>query len=158
MVTRSQGRAAAWTAAAILTVSAGFQFYWGQGGMLGLPDVSDGTDPPVPEPIGSVVIGLIMLAFAGVLLVRAGYWHEHVPFAVARLARILAWVIVVVQLVNALAAFGGQSDVDRFVGGPAYLIIAVLAFVVARSELPVPPGSGAAPMPSGRPSPRTSAH
>jgi len=157
MVTQSQGRAAAWTAAAILTVSAGFQFYWGQGGMLGLPDVSDGTDPPVPEPIGSVVIGLIMLAFAGVLLVRAGYWWEHVPFAVARLARINAWVIVA-PLGGALGNFAGQTNVDRFVSGPVNLIVALLALVVVRSELPVSLGSRAAPTPNGKPGTPTSAH
>lgn len=153
MVTKSYARAAAWAVAAILGVSAGFQFYWGLGGTWGLHEASGGAVAPplsASEQIGVVIIGLLMLAFAGLLLVRVGYWREHVPFAVARFARIGAWVLVVLPLLTALAYFGAQTDLERFFGAAINLIVALLAFVVARFELPVSPRSEAAP-PSGKP-------
>lgn len=153
MVTNSHARAAAWAVAAILGVSAGFQVYWELGGTWGVDEASGGAvTPPLSasEQIGVVIIGLMLLAFAGLVLVRVGYWGEHVPSAVARLARIGAWVLVFLPLLTALAYFGAQTDSERLIGGPINLILALLAFVVARSELPVSPRSRAVP-PSGKP-------
>lgn len=153
MVSRSHGRAAACTVAAILAVDAGVKFYWGLGGTWA------GEAPlSASDQIREVGIGLVGLVYAGILLVRAGYWQEHMPSAVARFAAINAWVIVILPLGGALQAFAGPTDFDRFVVGPLNLIIALLAFVVVRSERPVSPTIGAAPAPSGRPGPPSSAH
>ncbi len=91
--------------------------------------------------------------YAGILLVRAGFWHEHMPSAVARFADLNAWVVAIIPLVVAIQAFG----VDDPVGGVIDLIIAALAFVVVRSERPLSPTSGAAPTPRRMPGPPTSA-
>ncbi|MGZ6565237.1 MAG: DUF3995 domain-containing protein [Solirubrobacteraceae bacterium] len=157
MATKSYGRAAAWTAAVILGVVAGFQFYWGLGGTWGLHEVSGGTAPPVSASteIDVVIIGLVDLASAGVLLARVGYWRERVPFAIARIG---AWAIAIASLGGALGELGAHTDFERFANGSVLLIIALLAFVVARSELPTSPGSGAAPTPSRKPGPPTPAH
>ncbi len=149
MVTKSHGRAAAWAAAAILAVIASFQFYWE------LHEVF-GTDPPSTSDQFSIVfIGVVALWFAVVLLVRVGYWPKLAQFAVAR---INAWAIAAVGFGGAVASFAGPTDFDRFVSGPINLIVALLAFVVARSELPGSPTSGAAPTPSGKPGPPHPTH
>jgi len=148
VVSQSRGRAAAWTAAAILAVSAGFLFYWGLGGTWAC-----GAEPPPYGQIYLVIVGALCVVYAGVLLVRVGYWREHVPSAVARFADISAWVIVIVPLGGGLNAFAAADPV----GGAVDLIVAALAFVVVRSGRSLSPTSRAAPMPSGRPGPPTSA-
>ena len=154
MVTKSHARAAAWTAAAILTVTAGLEVYWGLGGTWALHESTG--EPPVSKSdhVGVVTYGLVTLAFAGLLLVRVGYWREHVPSAVARFAPIGAWVLAAMALVGAIQKFAAQD----FVGGPINLIIALLAFVVARSEALASPTNRAAPTPGGKPGPPNPAH
>ena len=102
-----------------------------------------------------MLTGLLALAAAAVLLVRVGYWRAHVPFAVGRTGA--RWVAYA-GLGGAVAGFGGQMGADWYIAGPIKLIIALLAFVVARSELPGSPTSGAAPPPSGKPGSPTPAH
>jgi hypothetical protein len=148
MVSQSHGRAAACMAAAILAANAGVQFYWGLGGTWAGEAPLSGSDQ-----IREVGIGLVGLMYAGVLLVRAGYWHEHMPSAVARFSDLNAWVVVILPLVVAIQAFG----LDDPLGGAIDLIIAALAFVVVRSERPLSPTSGAAPTPRRMPGPPTSA-
>jgi hypothetical protein len=129
---------------------AGFQFYWGLGGTWGLHEATGGAAPPLSssEQIGAAIIGLVALASAAVLLVRVGYWRRHVPFAIGRVG---AWVIAIMSLGGAMGEFGAQTGFERFVNGPGNLIVALLAFLVARSELPVPPRSGAVSTPRGKP-------
>ena len=146
MVTKSHTRAAACTAAAILAVGAAVQLYWGLGGTWG-----GETAPSASDQIRSVVIGLVGLMYAGILLVRAGYWHEHMPSAVARFADIPAWLVVMIPLGGAAQAF----EMGDPVNGVDDLILAALAFVVVRSGRPLSPTSGATPTPRGKPSPPT---
>jgi hypothetical protein len=148
MVTKSHARAAACTAVAIIAVGAGIQFYWGLGGTWDGEAALSASDQ-----IRSVVIGLAGLAYAGILLVRAGYWHEHLPSAVARIADIPAWLVVMIPLGGAASAF----EMGAAGNGVGNLIIAALAFVVARGERPLLPGSRGAATAGGRPGPATSA-
>ena len=150
MVTKSQARAAACIAAAMIAVGTGVQFYWGLGGTWGGEAALSGSDQ-----IRSVVTGLVGLAYAGILLVRAGYWHEHMPSAVARFADIPAWLVVVIPLGGAVSAF----EMGAPGNGVGNVILAALAFVVVRAEGPVSlPTSGAALPPREGPGPPTSAH
>ena len=144
-------------------MNAGFLFYWGLGGTWGLHEASGGEAPPVSasHQIVGVLIGLLVLALRrrpASCSSGSATGASTCRFAVARFARIGAWVIAAVALGGALADFGAQTDFQRFVDGPVNLIVALLAFVVARSELPVSPRSGAVPKPSGKPGPPTPAH
>lgn len=149
MVSQSHGRAAASTVAAILAFDAGVKFYWGLGGTWAGEAALSASDQ-----IREVGIGLVGLMYAGILLVRVGYWHEHIPSAIARFADLNAWVLVIIPLGGAIQAFG---ELDDPVGGVVDLIIAALAFVVVHSERPRSPTSGAAPTPRRMPGPPTSA-
>lgn len=132
MITKSHARVAAWTAAVILAVNAGLNFYVALGGDLG--GVSDDAGAPVVSgQVDALLAGLGTLLYAGVLLVLVGYWRDRVPVAVARFARLTGWLIVLVPLAEAGRYFSAPVDV---VGGLICLVIALLAFVVARSEVP----------------------
>ena len=153
MVSQSRARAAARTAAAMLTVGACFMFYWSLGGTWAFggqtPSEYAGYDQSE-----TAVFGVWCLVFAGVLLVRVGYWREHMPPSIARLADLNAWLVVILALVSAVQAFA-TADLAY---GTFFLIVAALAFVVVRSERPVSPTIGAVPTPSRKPGPPTSAH
>lgn len=142
------GRTAAWTAAAILAVMAGFLFYWAAGGTWE-PSGASQAASSVADQIVAAINGLLVLAFAGVLLARVGYWREHVPFKVARVG---AWVVACALFAGALEGFATQT------GGPVELAAALLAYRVARSEPPVSPARGAQPTPTGSPGPPTPVH
>lgn len=149
MVTQKQGRVAAWVAAAMFVVVAGVQFY------AAIHEAVGADPPPMRELIGAALMGLLALAAAAILLVRVGYWRAHVSFEVGRTyAPWVAWV----GLGGAVGGFAGKMDAAWYIAGPINLVIALLAFVVARSELPGSPTSGAAPTPSGTPGHPTSAH
>jgi hypothetical protein len=149
MATKSYSRAAAWAAAVILVVIAGFQIYWGVGGTWGLDETSIATSSTGAD-IGAVIIGFLALAVAGVLLLRVGYWRGHVPPATVWMTKTAA----LVSLGGAVAQYANRS----FAGGTINLIVALLAFVVSRSDLPTSPTSGAAPTPSGKPGPAARTH
>ena len=149
MVTRKHGRVAAWVAAAIFVVVAGVQFY------AVLHEALGADPPPARELIGAALMGLFALAAAAILLVRVGYWRAHVSFEVGRR---YAWWVAWIGLGGAVGGFAGQMDAAWYIAGPINLIIALLAFVVAGSELPGSPTSGAAPTPRGKPGPPTPAH
>lgn len=149
MTTQSQSRTAAWAAAMILVAIAGFQIYWGLGGAWGLDEMS-GRDLVPAADIGSVIIGLLALAVAGVLLLRVGYWRGRVPLATVWMTKTAAFV----SLGGAVAQFAAGG----FAAGTINLIVALLAFVVARSDQPASPTSGAAPTPSGKPGPAARTH
>lgn len=140
MATKEQGRAAAWAAAAILVVVCIGQFY-------AVLHAAFGVDPPPANAlIGAVLTGLLAVAAAAVLLIRVGYWRDRVPVEVGRTGA--RWVAYA-GLGGAVLGFGGQMDAEWYIAGPINLLISLLAFVVARSELPEPPMSEAASPPSG---------
>jgi hypothetical protein len=138
--------------AAIIALDASAKFYWALGGTWA-------GEPPLSgrDKIGNAVIALVGLMYAGILLVRAGYWREHVPSAVTRVADRGAWLIVLLPLGGALNAIAGTTGPDAL-SGLGNLVIAALAFVVVRSKPPPSPTARAAPTPSGRASRRGPAH
>jgi hypothetical protein len=138
VVAEKHGRAAARAAAAILLVGAGVQFY------RELHEATGADPPPASEQLFVVFTGVVALWFAVVLLVRVGSLPKLAQLAIVR---INASVISVLVLGGAIQAYA----VQEFVGGTVNLIVALLAFVVARSELPASPRSGAPPTPSGKP-------
>lgn len=148
MVSKSHGRAAARTAAAILALLAGLLFSWSLGSTWARAEPTSGDE------INPAILGLLCLVYGGILLVRVGYGREHIPSAVTRFADLNAWLIVIVGLVGALQMFAATYYVD----GAIDLIVALLAFVVVLSERPASPTSGAAPTPSRKPGPPTTAH
>lgn len=142
MATKKQGRAAAWAATAIFLVAGIGQFY-------AVLHAAFGVDPPpANDLIVAVLAGLLAVAAAAVLLIRVGYWRERVPFEVGRTG---AWWVAYAGLGGAVLGFGGQMDAEWYIAGPINLITSLLAFVVARSELPEPPRSEAASSQSGKP-------
>jgi hypothetical protein len=71
-----------------------------------------------------------------VLLIRVGYLRERAPFEVGRTgAKWVAWA----GLGGAVLGFAGQMDPEWYIAGPINLIISLLAFAVAHSELPERP-------------------
>jgi hypothetical protein len=124
LVTRQQGRVAAWAAAAILVVAGVGQIYAGLHAALG------GDPPPASAVIRAVLVGLLALASAAVLLVRVGYWRDLVPSGVGRTGA--PWVAYA-ALGGAVLGFAGQMDAQWYVAGPVNLVISLLAFAVARS-------------------------
>lgn len=142
MATKKQGRVAAWAAAAILVVAGIGQFY-------AVLHTALGVDPPPANALVlAVLAGVLAVASAAVLLIRVGYWRERVPFEIGRTGA--RWVAYA-ALGGAVLGFGGQMDAEWYIAGPINLIISLLAFVVARSELPEPPTSEVASPPSGKP-------
>lgn len=64
------------------------------------------------------------------ILRRAGFRVRWVPHAVARIG---AWVLVLMLTLGALANFLSQSAWERFLLGPVSLVLAGLCLVVARN-------------------------
>ena len=135
MPTEKQGRLAAWAAVAILVVTGLGQFYAVLHAALGV------DPPPANDLVLAVLAGLLAIAAAAVLLIRVGYGRDRVPFEIGRTGA--RWVAYA-SLGGAVLGFGGQMDAAWYVAGPINLVISLLAFVVARSELPESPAGGAA--------------
>lgn len=92
--------------------------------------------PPMSALVFAVFIGVLALAAAVVLLVRVGYLRGRAPFEVGRTgASWVAWA----GLGGAILGFAGQMDTAWYIAGPVNLIISLLAFTVAHSELPERP-------------------
>jgi hypothetical protein len=139
VTSQSHSRVAAWTATAVLIAIAAVNFHWALGGT-----------PSTYERTITLITGFVALAVAGVLLVRVGYWHGHVPLTVVRMTRTLGFL----GLGGALAQFAAQG----FISGTINLIVALLIFAVARSDLPASPTSATASTPSGKPRPPAPTH
>ena len=148
MATEKRGRAAAWAGAAIFVVVAGVQF------SAALHEALGTDPPPASDLFVADLTGLLALVAAAVLLVRVGYWCEHVPFQVGLIGA--RWVAYV-GLGGAVLGFGGQMSADWYIAGPVNLILALLAFAVVRSELPGSPTSRSAPTRKGEPGSPTTA-
>jgi hypothetical protein len=129
MVTEKQGRVAAWAGASILAAAAVAQFY-------AVLHAAFGVDPPPANALVlAVLTGLLAVAAAAVLLIRVGYGRERLPFEVGRNGA--RWVAYA-GLGGAVLGFAGQMDAEWYIAGPVNLIISLLAFAAARSELPAP--------------------
>lgn len=133
MITKHQGRVAAWAAVAILTLAALVQVY------AALHAAVSVDPPPANALIFAVFVGLLAVAAAAILLIRVGYLRDRVPFEVGRTGA--RWVAYA-GLGGAVLGFAGQLDAEWYVAGPVNLVVSLLAFTVARSQLPGPPTTG----------------
>lgn len=138
MKRRAEGRASRVRIAAALLIAglvagpAAEHFYWILGGTWGLEGADASTGIRV---VSGVVVVLVVLGVL-VILARVGLWQQ--AFVSTRAVRILAWVLPVFLLGEALAAFGrkalGLGETDHWeLYGPVSLVLGLLALVVAGS-------------------------
>lgn len=124
--------AAALLIAGLVAGPATEHFYWILGGTWGLEGADASTGIRV---VSAMVVALVVLAVL-VILARVGWWHQ--AFVSERAIRILAWVLPVFFLGEALAAFGRKAfslgEIDHWeLYGPVSLVLGLLALVVAGS-------------------------
>jgi hypothetical protein len=131
----------------MLALAAGYLFYWSLGGTWA--GGGEGPSGAGLSRLDTALVGLASLVYAGVLLVRVGYWRDHLPPGVTRWADINAWVVVLLPLGATVQSFA----TGYFVDGTFNLILAALAFVVVRSEGPISPRLGLPPRAGHTPGP-----
>jgi hypothetical protein len=128
--------AVAWKAAIAAAVGftgmAAYQFALAAGAPFGEAAWGGGNEGQLPSSlrVGSGISILVYAMAAAVILRRGGLTVTWLPLTVARIA---SWVLVVLLTVGALANFASQSPWERFLLGPATLVLAGLCLVVARS-------------------------
>ena len=138
MKLRAKRRASRVRAAAALLIAglvagpAAEHVYWILGGTWGLEGADASTGIRV---VSGIVVVLVVLGVL-VILARVGLWQQ--AFVSERAIRILAWVLPVFFLVEALAAFGRKAfslgGTDHWeLYGPVSLVLGLLALVVAGS-------------------------
>lgn len=119
----------------LLAGPASTHVYWLLGGSWGLYD-SSGAEMGSSTGTRALAAVVIVLLVAAVLVVlaRVGLWRQaRVP---DRMIRLFAWALPAVFLLETLASFTWSKEHEWWMYGPASLVIAILALVVA--------GSGAA--------------
>ena len=124
--------AAALLAAGLVAGPAIEHFYWILGGTWGL----EGTDASTGIRVVSAIVVLLVVLGVLVILARVGLWQQ--AFVSERAIRILAWVLPVFFLGEAVAAFGRKAfslgGTDHWeLYGPVSLVLGLLALVVAGS-------------------------
>jgi hypothetical protein len=113
--------------AGLLAGPLGTHVYWALGGTWGLHQ-STSTGIRV---VAVVVIVLLVVAVL-VVLARVGLWQQ--AFVSDRVIRFFAWTLAGVFVVETLAAFTwSRGDPEWWLYGPASLVIALLALIVAGS-------------------------
>lgn len=124
--------AAALLIAGLVAGPATEHFYWILGGTWGLEGADASTGIRV---VSAIVVALVVLGVL-VILARVGWWQQ--AYVSERAIRILAWVLPVFFLGEALAAFGRKAfsldGTDHWeLYGPVSLVLGLLALVVAGS-------------------------
>jgi hypothetical protein len=124
-------------AAALLIVGlvagpAAEHLHWVLGGTWGL----EGADATTGIRVVSAIVIVLVVVGVLVILARAGLWQQ--AFVSERAMRIMAWVLPVFFLGEALAAFGRRAfslgGTDHWeLYGPVSLMLGLLALVVAGS-------------------------
>jgi uncharacterized membrane protein len=107
--------------------------YWMLGGTWGLytRGVRDEVATTGTRVVAAVVV-LLLVAAVLVVLARVGLWQQ--PFVSDRTIRFLAWALAAVFVLETLAAFTWSRGEELWwMYGPASLVIALLALVVAGS-------------------------
>jgi hypothetical protein len=107
--------------------------YWILGGTWGL----EGAEASRGIRVVSAIVVLLVVLGVLVILARVGLWQQ--AFVSERAIRILAWVLPVFFLGEALAAFGRRAlslgGTDHWeLYGPVSLVLGLLALVVAGSD------------------------
>jgi hypothetical protein len=113
----------------LLAGPGGTHVYWLLGGTWGLHSLTS-TGIRV---LASVVIVLLVAAVLTVLA-RVGLWQQ--AFVPQRVIRFFTWALAAVFLAEALANFTWSREDEWWLYGPVSLLIALLAFAVARSTPP----------------------
>lgn len=118
-----------WLLASLLAGVALLHAYWAVGGTWGLQTaVSEGN--PLPPPIASAAVMLVLLGAMLVVLGRVGIWGRSLP---AWLFRWATWSLVAVLVAVALLNFSTARMWERWVFAPFAALLAMLALVVATS-------------------------
>lgn len=123
-------RSAAVAAAVGFLVIAAFQLALALGAPLGRA-AWGGTHVRLPTGLriaSAFAVGVWVLA-ALIVLGRAGFRVSPLPPAFVRWG---TWILVGVSVLGALMNFASRSSWERFIWGPAALILAVLCLVVAQ--------------------------
>ena len=107
--------------------------YWLLGGTWGL--YTDGVRDEVASTgtrVVAAVVVLLLVAAVLVVLARVGLWRQ--AFVSDRLIWFFAWALAAVFLLETLAAFTwSRGEWGWWMYGPASLVIALLALIVAGS-------------------------
>ena len=115
-----------------LAAVAALQLYWVLGGGWAVHAASGGAYEQVTAGLRAQSALFAVLLSGGCLLVlaRVGLWAAPISF---RLVRIGVWVLTAGLALAALQNVTAATDWERFANGPVALVLALLAFVVARS-------------------------
>ena len=115
-----------------LAVVAALHAYWLLGGTWAVHAASGGayTDVTPALRVYSAVVAVLLVAGCLVVRARAGLWKAPLS---DRVVRVAMWVLTVGVALGALVNFAASTSIERFVIGPFVLVLALLAFVVARS-------------------------
>lgn len=108
--------------------------YWMLGGTWGLHrsvggHIEQSTSTGI-RVVAAIVV-LLIIAAISVVLVRVGLWQQ--ALVSDRMIRFFAWALAAVFLLEALASFTWSRTYEWWLYGPASLVIALLALVVAGS-------------------------
>ena len=118
----------------LLVGPAGEHLYWVLGGTWGLHrSVGGHVEQSTTTGIRVTAAVVIVLLVGAVLVVlaRVGLWQQGIVSE--RVVRGLAWALAGVFLLETLASFTYSREYEWWLYGPASLVIALLALVVAGS-------------------------
>jgi hypothetical protein len=126
VVTRRVRVAALLLVVGLVAGPVGTHVYWTLGGTWGLhQSTSTGIQ------VVAVVVIVLLVAAVLVVLARVGLWRQ--AFVSDRVIRFFAWALAGVFLVETLASFTWGRGAEWWLYGPASLVIAMLAVIVAGS-------------------------
>lgn len=117
----------------LLAGPAATHVYWLLGGTWGL--YTDGVRDEVASTGVRIVAAVVLVLLAAAVLVvlaRAGLWRQRL--LPDRIVRLGAWAVAVVFALETLASFTWGRAPEWWMYGPVSLVLAVLAFVVARAD------------------------
>ena len=132
--TRLERVAGALLAVGLLAGPGVTHLYWILGGTWGIHrsvggQIEESTTTGI-RVVAAIVLVLVVAAVL-VVLARVGLWQQ--TFVSDRVVRVLAWAVVVVFLLEALAGFTYSREYEWWLYAPVALALGLLALVVARS-------------------------
>ena len=133
LATRRVRGAALLLIAALVAGPVSTHVYWLLGGTweLSTDGVRDEVATTGVRVVAAVVIALLLAAIL-VVLARVGWWQQG--FVPERMIRLLAWALAAIFVLETLAALTwSRGEWGWWMYGPASLVIAALALVVAGS-------------------------
>lgn len=122
----------------LLAGPASTHFYWLLGGTWGLYDRSGARETTLSTGT-RVLAAIVLVLLAGavaVVVARVGWWRQ--TLVSERVVRFFASGLAAVFMLEALASFTWSREHEWWMYGPVSLLIAILALVVAGSEVAGP--------------------